>query len=975
MRTAAVEATGLARPLRRNHRHPACTMARLLVQTGDGQKTTYPIGETAVVGRGYSVDVPIIDSKASRMHAKITRDGDGYVVQDMGSRNGTYLNGDQVLEKRPLSEGDVIRIGRTTLLFGENETHRPSDTTVEEAPNASKPSGKSRIGSFEILERIGGGGMADVYKAKHVENDMVVALKVIKEAIAAKPQFVRRFHDKEAQIARRLEHPNLIEIYEDGVADGKDFLAMEYVDGASLLERTVHKPADLEEALEIIKQAARGLTEAHGNGVVHRDIKLSNILFRNPERTAALRPGRRPLLSLRAASSPARGETGSAERAAMAAELPEPEFVGREMDMRRLETALRRCRAGTDPFIVVRGEAGWGKRRMLREFAKCAEDQGTVVLWASRSDTGSRDPFERIVCTLFERLTELPAEEWSQDIRGWVSVLLSACPHASPRPAGIRIVEDPGLPAQRTAKAACELARTLRGESPLCVILDDLQDSDVGDFERLEAFLQHARHSETLVCGTFRDTRALRFAPFARVMSRLAEASLCSEMFLKPLPRFAVLDIVDSIIGSRHTSRTILDEVLHLTGGSPREVVQLMGKLVTDGILVKGSGEQWVLCPEGVSDLDAGLADKLRDRFERRGADARRILCAAATLDDHATFDLLQRLTGVKERALFNALEDLVRRDFLYMRQEAGQSEYCFTSERFKAYLYGNMLGRDRVQFHRTAAQIIEKEGGDGDETVDTLAYHFANAQDFEKAIVYLIRSGRAARERYETDAAQTAFQRAASLLDASARNPRQHKRVTRHLEKFYGPASDYQKTLQAEMEISKPPFIKIADFGLAVTEADDMSPVNGRVPGTARYMSPEQIRGKNLDGKSDIFSLGIAAFEMLTAKQPFRARERRDYLLANLNDELPKVCSVRKSFPRQIDVILAKMTAKSKSNRYTAEALVRDIERLQLRLPLAAARDDVPIETADPTSAFFIQNRAKGWPILLGLALLGSSG
>jgi len=383
-------------------------MAEIVVQTQDGKEKSYPIAEVAILGRGYSVDIPIVDSKASRTHAKITKVCDTYFIQDMGSRNGTYVNDEQILERRRLNPDDVVRVGRTRMVFRDaagaastaedDLSLRGREESTEHSMSNDRPDAPKQIGKFEILGRIGGGGMADVYKARHVENDVIVALKVIKDSVAAKPEFARRFHDKEAQIARRLEHPNLIEIYEDGVADGKDYLAMEYVEGDSLLERTVEKPATLDEALEILKQAARGLAEAHRHGVVHRDIKLSNILFRVTKETEPSRTTTRPLLSLARTTGETREEAPPPEAAVLAASLPEPRFVGREMELRRLENALGRAKMGSDSFILVRGERGWGKTRLLREFAARAQHAGGSVLWAPDADGKPRDAFERIVC-------------------------------------------------------------------------------------------------------------------------------------------------------------------------------------------------------------------------------------------------------------------------------------------------------------------------------------------------------------------------------------------------------------------------------------------------------------------------------------------------------------------------------------------------------------------------------------------------
>ncbi|MBM4087681.1 MAG: FHA domain-containing protein, partial [Planctomycetes bacterium] len=197
-------------------------MPEMLMIGPDGREHRFPVGDSLLIGRGHGVDIFVPDTNASRKHAKLTKRDDGYFVEDLGSRNGTKVNGQKIKEARKVVDGDEVQIGRVRLLFRD----------APEGPRAA-----DRIGRFQILGKLGGGGMAEVFKALDTRNNLVVALKVIKASVAANPEFIRRFHDKEAQIARGLNHPNIVEVFEDGVADGLHFIAMEYVEGESLLPR------------------------------------------------------------------------------------------------------------------------------------------------------------------------------------------------------------------------------------------------------------------------------------------------------------------------------------------------------------------------------------------------------------------------------------------------------------------------------------------------------------------------------------------------------------------------------------------------------------------------------------------------------------------------------------------------------------------------------------------------------------------
>ena len=134
------------------------------------------------------------------------------------------------------------------------------------------------LGNYLILDRIGQGGMGQVYKARHRRMDRIVALKMLPAAEMKKPAAVERFH-REVRAAARLSHPNIVTAHDADEAEGLHFLVMEHVEGQDLgvLVRA-EGPLSVNRAVHYITQAARGLEYAHQQGIVHRDIKPSNLL-------------------------------------------------------------------------------------------------------------------------------------------------------------------------------------------------------------------------------------------------------------------------------------------------------------------------------------------------------------------------------------------------------------------------------------------------------------------------------------------------------------------------------------------------------------------------------------------------------------------------------------------------------------------------------------------------------------------------
>ena len=181
--------------------------------------------------------------------------------------------------------GDAELRREVESLFGSGGRRRASKSSSrkrarrreEHTPLEVVP-GRTTLGAYRVLEKIGAGGMGTVYLAKDVRLGRRVALKVLPAQFARDEELVRRF-EQEARAVAALNHPNILTLHEIGEEGGRLFIVTEYVEGSTLRERMWEERFDPVAALDVCAQVAGALAKAHAAGVVHRDIKPENLML------------------------------------------------------------------------------------------------------------------------------------------------------------------------------------------------------------------------------------------------------------------------------------------------------------------------------------------------------------------------------------------------------------------------------------------------------------------------------------------------------------------------------------------------------------------------------------------------------------------------------------------------------------------------------------------------------------------------
>lgn len=203
------------------------------------------------------------------------------------------------------------------------------------------------IPGYKILRPIGEGGMASVFLAMQESLDREVALKVMAPALAANSEFTERFL-KEGRITAKLQHQNLVTVYDIGTHAGVYYLAAEYIPDGTLKERIAEGVLSIGEILDIMVEMARGLDFAHQKGFVHRDVKPGNILFRKDGTAVLADFGIAKAMDSSSSSTVAGASIGTPDY--MSPEQARAEAVDGRSDLYSLGTVLYEMLTGSPPY-------------------------------------------------------------------------------------------------------------------------------------------------------------------------------------------------------------------------------------------------------------------------------------------------------------------------------------------------------------------------------------------------------------------------------------------------------------------------------------------------------------------------------------------------------------------------------------------------------------------------------------------------
>ncbi|MCI0399077.1 MAG: AAA family ATPase, partial [Chloroflexi bacterium] len=427
-----------------------------------------------------------------------------------------------------------------------------------------------------------------------------------------------------------------------------------------------------------------------------------------------------------------------------------PVLVGRSQETELLAAALALAAQGQGQCLLVSGEAGVGKSRLLAECCRRAAGLGFASLQGDCFEQDVTFPYAPFVDALRAYFARQPAPAVAAalgplgpELVKLLPELALTLPAVQPTP-----LLDPEAEKRRLFEALAQfLARLVDAgqQMPLLLLLEDLHWADETSLDFLHFWIRRLSSLPVLVLATYR--REEVSPPLARLLAHLERQRLAREIVLRPLSHAQVQAMFQAIFDwPRPVHEEFLDTVCQLTEGNPFFVEEVLKSLVMAGDLFYAGG-RWSRKPAAELRIPRSVQVAVQRRTEMMDPPARRLLTLAAVAGRRFDFKLLQALTGQGEGELLGQVKALLGAQLVV---EETADHFAFRHALTRQAVVAGLLARERAALHRTIAETMEQLYADSlDMVLADLAYHFYEAGAWPQALAYARQAGEKAQAMY----------------------------------------------------------------------------------------------------------------------------------------------------------------------------------------------------------------------------------
>lgn len=471
------------------------------------------------------------------------------------------------------------------------------------------------------------------------------------------------------------------------------------------------------------------------------------------------------------------------------------EFVGRKKELEYLVHNLELSLGGSGQTVVIGGETGIGKKRLINEFKIHCQLEKLAILHAHCVEKEAR-PHQTMV-TLCHQLILSIDRKHHKLFRKYASELLKLSPeykkvlHITDSLDDLRI--DPSIERTRFFDALTQLFIEVSRITPLVIIIENLHWVDQVTLGILQYLIRNLGKSYIMICGTYQSeiiystTLMGKKDQLELLLEEYSDNQNFHDIHLEALRPGDVASMIGSMLGMAFKPEEFGKGIYEETGGNPFIITEVMKQLVKDNIIYREKGE-WIIDVDDMSALriPTGVRDIFQRRLERLSPGALKLLDFLVIPQKGMDYHLLAVLSDEEERVLFEKIYELLNLELII----SNGTIYEFSNPIVREIIYEALTPLQKIELHATYGALLEKSTTNVENIVNELAYHFVKGNKLSKALHYSVIAAEISERVYAHEQAAEHYERAYIL--ANRENIQQISEFLRKLVELYMMIGNY---------------------------------------------------------------------------------------------------------------------------------------------------------------------------------------
>jgi predicted ATPase/DNA-binding CsgD family transcriptional regulator len=444
-------------------------------------------------------------------------------------------------------------------------------------------------------------------------------------------------------------------------------------------------------------------------------------------------------------------------------------LIGRASQLAALQQLVERAKRREGHLVLISGETGVGKSRLLAEIKTYAAAQGFLLLQGNCFPTDLTYPYAPWLDLLRSLFALHPPAPLATELECLARDLFPLLPELVSDQTMPLLSLEPEQEKRRLFAVLINFFIRLSTSSPLLLIIEDVHWSDGTSLDFLHALARRIESQPLLLLVTYRQDEI--HSELSNWLEQISHERLAQEIQLAPLSRSDVDTMLSALFDQQHTALDmrrflhgeLLDALYTLTEGNPFFVEEILSTMIASGDFFYVHG-YWNRRSLHAERIPRSVQHAVQQRTQHLGSEAKQVLILAAVAGRHFDFALLQKLTHYGGDQLLQVMKELVSAQLVV---EESSDRFAFRHALTRRAIYTQLLSRERILLHQSIAEIMEQFPSNSlDAHLEDLAYHFYQARVWQKAADYTQRAGEKALQLYTHSAAIDYFTWALDAAD-----------------------------------------------------------------------------------------------------------------------------------------------------------------------------------------------------------------